>query len=145
MYGSGNLETENTLGCYVQGSQHLPGVFVAVGRAVWWVGMDRNSMQKLLLLTHAGIYTCWKRKHDEEHQSKICRVDIPNTTIQQTHKSNLSQRSYKLCLVQKFQDKLFQLFNFLFLFQVKLSKGFNLRSMHHQMKAKLYLRGSRGD
>lgn len=109
-----------------------------MGRAVWWLGTDQTACRSV------GTHIHWKSMWNEEHEPKTCRADIPDTIVQQTHKSNLSQSSYKVCLIFSFQDKLFQLFNLEY-FYFKLSKDFHLRGMHCQWNAKFYIGRSRGD
>lgn len=68
----------------------------------------------------AACRSCWYSHVLEEQVSwgtpakKLRGRYPPDTIAQQTHKSDLSQRSCKACLVHSFQDKLFQLFNLFF-------------------------------
>lgn len=85
-----------------------------------WGGWEQTRQPAEAVGTHIP----WKRRWDEEHEPKTCRADIPDTVVQQTHKSNLSQSSYKAGLVHSFQDRLFQLFNLGFCY-FKLRKEFS--------------------
>lgn len=114
--------------CYVQRKRYLPGMCTVMDRAAWWLGRTGQPSEA------ADIKRCCESEQDEENQPKSWRVDIPGIITERTYKLHLSQRSWKVCLLHNFQDKLFQLFNLFFVISDYFKQKFS--SEEHALSKK---------